>query len=381
MGAGRPDWVAAGLLDPAARDADDRLALLDYLHEAGCTLEEMRLADAEGRLFGLAGDRILRPVTGRFPLEALVARAGLSQQQALRFLRAFALPDQPAGTAAYTDDDVRVLRLAGSLADLLGEETALGVARVVGAALARVADAEDAALRPQAALDLDRSASPVATARAWASVAALVPEVGFALDVLHRHHIESVRRHSESTASADLSADRAMRLAVGFADLSGFTALSRRLALPALSRLLSRFDEIACDVVQARGGRVVKLLGDAVMWVAAAPDVSVAVALDLVGHEAAQAAGLQVRAGVVAGVVLAQEGDYFGPPVNLAARLVALAAPGRVLVDVPTAEGLDPARWRIVPVGPLAVRGLDEPVAAAEVSPADPCPAAATAAG
>ena len=95
--------------------------------------------------------------------------------------------------------------------------------------------------------------------------------------------------------------------------------------------MLSEFGATVSDVVHADGGRVVKFLGDAVMWVSPKPERLAKAALDLVDHPRAREAGLQVRAGLGYGPILTQGGDYFGNAVNLAARLVAAAAPGQIL--------------------------------------------------
>ncbi len=118
---------------------------------------------------------------------------------------------------------------------------------------------------------------------------------------------------------------------IGFADLSGFTALTQQLTPAELSELAQRFSAAVTDVVHADGGRVVKFIGDEVMWVSSTPERLAKAAVDLVDHPQAREAGLQVRAGLGYGTVLAIGGDYFGNAVNLAARLVALPSPDRSL--------------------------------------------------
>jgi class 3 adenylate cyclase len=97
------------------------------------------------------------------------------------------------------------------------------------------------------------------------------------------------------------------------------------------------------------------------MWVSADAGDLIAIAHALVTHPAATESGIHVRAGVAYGAVLAQDGDYFGPPVNLASRLVASAEPGQVLASQQVVELVDPACFEVQP--PLALRGYDEPVA------------------
>jgi class 3 adenylate cyclase len=117
--------------------------------------------------------------------------------------------------------------------------------------------------------------------------------------------------------------------------------------------------------VHADGGRVVKFLGDAVMWVSSNPEPLVKAAVDLVDHPRAHEAGLQVRAGLGFGEILALNGDYFGNPVNLAARLVAAAAPGQILAAAEVHDRLPD--WSAVVQDPLTLKGFDEPVIAYEL--------------
>ncbi len=154
------------------------------------------------------------------------------------------------------------------------------------------------------------------------------------------------------------------------ADLSGFTTLSRQLDLAELSKVLVAFEDIASDVIHAGGGRVVKFLGDAVMWVSAQADDLARIASDLVTHPRAAYAGIEVRAGIAYGELLAQEGDYFGQPVNLASRLVAAAGPGQVLAAPGLVDHLPTAAWLAVPGQPTALRGFDDPVTPYTLTPA-----------
>jgi class 3 adenylate cyclase len=174
-----------------------------------------------------------------------------------------------------------------------------------------------------------------------------------------RHQITSARAYFEGVIS---DATASITCGVGFADLSGFTALTQRLTPAELSDLLVEFGGAVSDVVHADGGRVVKFIGDEVMWVTARPELLAKVALDLVEYPAAREAGLQVRAGLGYGSVLALGGDYFGTPVNLAARLVAAAAPGQILASSDVRDELQD--WSAIPQNPLVLKGFDEPVMA-----------------
>lgn len=358
------DWAAlteAGLYDPAAPNAADRRALLEYLDEQGCTYDEMVAAHAKGRLFGLAGDRIVRPGRDEYTLREAAAQVGADVDVVVRLWQAYGFPLVDPDVKVASRDDVAVLPLFLTMASVLGLDAALGLARVAGASVARFADAISAALRgavPQLAMEF--SEGEAATARAFGEIAALTPLVGRTLDVLLRHHIEAARRHFELSGSYDVVHHGQVRMAVGFADLAGFTALSQAATADALSRLLTRFEDVATAAVRENGGRVVKFIGDAVMFVAPRPESVVEAARAMV-RDLGDGDVPPMRAGLTYGVVLAQDGDYFGPPVNLAARLVSVADAGQVLVSDDLRARLDGA-YDTEPLPPRALRGIAEPV-------------------
>ncbi|HWH30763.1 MAG TPA: adenylate/guanylate cyclase domain-containing protein [Mycobacteriales bacterium] len=130
-------------------------------------------------------------------------------------------------------------------------------------------------------------------------------------------------------------------MAVGFVDIVDFTASTRRWDAATLEQLLERFESETALRVTAVGGRVVKTLGDEVMYAADDPLAAVEVALDTVAAHAADDELPDVRAGVALGPVLQRLGDVFGEPVNLASRLVDQARPRSVLVDKTLVDVLD----------------------------------------
>ena len=350
-------WKDVGLYDPAAPNAEDRLALLRYLQSQGCDLEEMVEAEARDRLFGLAGDRIFRPSRPRYDCEQAAALLGTDAATVSRAWRAFGLPAPVEPVLG--EQDIAALRTWMLVRDLLGADTATALARVLGSGAARLAEATSSVMRgdPNNTMDRAVTGSEAQTARAYAEATSLVPAIGNVLDAVHRHHLEAARRHFELVAPTYDS----LRIGVGFADLSGFTSMSQTKPMRELSMLLSEFEATSTDTVQDAGGRVVKFLGDAVMFVAPTPSMTAEIACALVHHPKAAHAGLGVRAGIAYGDVLAQDGDYFGPPVNLAARLVAAAEPGQVLASPETVELLDNGHI-VVAQEPRQLRGIDAPV-------------------
>lgn len=354
------DWDAlaeAGLYDPEADGATDRRALLEFLDGEGCTLDEMVAANERGRLFGLAGDRKVRPGRDEFTLREAADQTGLDLGLVTRLWRAYGLPLVGPDTKVASRADVETLPLFATLAGLVGTDEALDLARVAGASVARFADATSAALRVAFSdLGLEASGSEVTTARVFSQVAELAPAVGRALDVLFRHHIEAARRQFEQSESNDVALLGQVRSAVAFADVSGFTALAQVSTSADLAAMLTRFERTATSLVHEVEGRVVKFIGDAVMYVTPRAAAAVDVARRLV-----DTSDHPVRAGVAYGLLLAQDGDYFGPPVNLAARLVSIAEPGQVLLAPDVAERLD-GTYDTERLAPRALRGIPDPV-------------------
>ena len=119
--------------------------------------------------------------------------------------------------------------------------------------------------------------------------------------------------------------------AVGFVDLVGYTALAEELEDENLAALVQRFIDLAHDTVVGAGGRIVKTIGDEVMFVTDTVATAALIAVRLTERSIGDELLPETRAGIAAGRLVAREGDYFGPVVNLAARLTEVARPGSVL--------------------------------------------------
>jgi adenylate cyclase len=120
---------------------------------------------------------------------------------------------------------------------------------------------------------------------------------------------------------------------VGFADLVGFTSLAQQVTDEELALVVDQFERLAYDVVVAGGGRVLKMIGDEVMFLVEDPVAAAEVALGLAEASRDAAELSDVRVGLALGPVLEREGDAYGPTVNLASRITAIAYPGSVVVS------------------------------------------------
>jgi adenylate cyclase len=147
-------------------------------------------------------------------------------------------------------------------------------------------------------------------------------------------------------------------MTVGFADLVGYTSLTRSVGEQELAHLVEQFEQLAVDVIAELGGRIIKTVGDEVMFAADSPQVGAEIALCLLERIEATPDLPDLRIGLACGAVLARLGDLYGEPVNLAARLTSTARPDSILVDreLATAIEADP-RFRLRRVAPRPVRG------------------------
>jgi adenylate cyclase len=134
--------------------------------------------------------------------------------------------------------------------------------------------------------------------------------------------------------------DHTAEQAVGFADMSGFTKLSQRVPAAQLGDLVDAFETAAFDVVSAHGGRVVKLIGDEMMFVAGDIPTAVDISLDLSQRLRAVEGMPDIHCGIAYGPTVSVGGDVFGPTANLAARLTTIARPRTIVIPRAAASQL-----------------------------------------
>jgi class 3 adenylate cyclase len=336
-------------------NARERAGLIEYLADLGFTADEMVEAERHGRLFGLAGDVLLWSGPPIYTLRTAAEAIGVALADVEHGWAMLGLTVTDPDTPVLSQADVDGLATWVAMRMQMGPDAADGFLRVLGATVARLAEAISSMIRTgQPKMWLGLTGDELATAQVYRAAAEFVPRVGAMIDAVHRHHLVSTRTFIEGVVSGPSAS---VVCGVGFADLSGFTALTQTLTPAELSTMLTEFGATVSDVVHADGGRVVKFIGDAVMWVSSNPELLAKAAVDLVDHPRAREAGLQVRAGLGYGQILAINGDYFGNAVNLAARLVAAASPGQILAAADVHEQLPD--WPAIIQKPLQLKGFD----------------------
>ena len=276
----------------------------------------------------------------------LAAESGIDLELARRLRRAMGLPDVPSGSASFVQADLEALRHVQHLVETgkLADEDLLHMARTLGLAAARMAEAV-------VGFWSDRIAAGTGTDMLDAErIDELEDLVGY---LFRRHLLDSVTRHAALVSDAG----EGPAVGVGFADLVGFTSLSEQLSDRETAELIERFEVLATDIVVGGGGRVIKMIGDEVMFTSDVDQIG-DIALSLA--EAFSSPEVpSVRVGAACGSVVSQSGDLFGPVVNLAARAVIAARPGSVLVSPSLAERLrDDPRYTVYAIRPHRLKGI-----------------------
>jgi adenylate cyclase len=282
----------------------------------------------------------------RYTRAQVVAASGVPEERGVRLWRAMGFAEVADGVVVFTDRDVEALRTAAALLDahVVDEDGLVALTRSMAQALSRLA------VSHAAIADEHLARTGVAPEDEPREVEDLVPRVAALMDFVWRRHLVVAAEDAMVTLLGEARGDAPV--AVGFADLVGFTETSRHASAADLAALVERFEAYATERVGDGGGRVVKTLGDEVLFTAADPGAAAGIALALAEHAD------EVRVGVAYGPVLARLGDVFGPTVNIASRLTGLALPATVLVDRDAATALrDDPRYDVTPIRRQAVRG------------------------
>jgi adenylate cyclase len=289
------------------------------------------VADLERELLG--GER-------RWTRDEVSQQSGVPHDRARMLWRALGFADVDDGVVAFTDRDIWALRTVQRLGSegWLDESAQIAMTRALGQSLARLAEWQVAA-----------NASMVTS-----EASELVSVVEDLMGYVWRRHLAAAGR-SLALGGAELAMGS---MTVGFADLVGFTSLTREIDETGLADLVETFESAASDIVAESGGRVVKTIGDEVMFAADDPSAGAVIGLRLSEEIGADEDLPPLRVGLACGTVVSRLGDVYGEPVNVAARLTSVARPGSVLVDRNLAEALgSDERWRLRRVTPRPVRG------------------------
>ncbi len=302
-------------------------------------------------------ERLLLDGPRRYTRLQVAELSGMPPERTQRLWRALGFPDAADDDPAFTDADVEALAVLSTLIDsgFVDPGTEASIARAMGQSLSRLADWQTDMLADSLARRAGPGPRTVSPEDAVEATRALLPRLRQVQDYVWRRHLAAnAGRLVTSVGQGD-----SRELTVGFADLVGYTSRSRGMGGRELGAMIEDFESIVAEVIARHHGRVVKTVGDGVLFTAAAPADAAEIGLAL--PDAWTAADRpQLRIGAAFGPVLTRLGDIYSPVVNLASRLTSLARPGAFLADRELAHRLqDLPEYRVRPLRRVSVRGYD----------------------
>ncbi len=355
-------WVDAGLFVPEDDHSGQRRELIAWLDTlplgpdafSGITADQLPLK---------VNRRMLQPGT-RITADQAKQRSGVDQEVFDAVCRASGFaPDH-----AFTEDDLAAISAFTASMGLFTDDELLHFVRVLASSMGRVADAATALFRIDVSPTLDGTdASELEWALSnYEAIQLIEPLLVAARSfLLHELEVASERSDRARERIGETANTSTLRLAVGFVDLVGYTSMSADMNPDTLGHFIRQFETRAHEIVNEHAGRVVKLIGDEVMFVNLDPADACAAALALI--DAFDDEEATPRGGIATGEVVARGGDYYGSVVNLAARIGAQAVTGEILIDQATSddlrtEGDAPPILAVEPAGRRMLKGFADPV-------------------
>jgi adenylate cyclase len=370
-------WLARGLVPgfdgawtPAAAAY---VRVVARLRARGHSLEAIKRASDQGQLAVGPLEDLLRRSEGRYTLREVARATGLQPALIERILTTMgltAVAEQP-----MSEEDLEMMRyVSAMLAAGLPSVAFLQLARVYGQALAQIADAEVRLVHLYVHEPLMREGMPSAEIADEMEdlVRELIPFVVPLMSYVHNRYLahfveQDVIGHMDSDLAERGAEEGRLRVAIAFADLAGYARLTVERGDEEALEAVERFVE-AVEQTLPHDARVTKTLGDEVMVVATDPAALTGWAVDLQQHLDREQP--PPRIGIHYGEALYRDGDYYGREVNQAARVVARAAGGEVLVTRPVvdmASGVDGVRFKRI--GEVGLKGFSEPTELFTASP------------
>lgn len=293
----------------------------------------------------------------------IVAKSGLARERVQQLWIAMGFPiNTDPDALAYTDADLDALRMITGLTEqnVIRPEMEVAIARTLGQTMSRLTEWQVGVVNTHIHDRVSEGAEGADLESIRRDARAIAAQTVPTLEALQSY---TWRRHLAATAGRSIADPNeettSPTLAVGFADMVGYTSLTRRLAIEELTALLEEFESGASDIIARGRGSIIKNVGDEVMFSAQTPEDAAHIALDLQDAFAAKEDMPELRVGLAWGPVLARYGDLYGSVVNMAARLTSSAYPGTILMDSTMAEALeDDSEFYLKALRSMRVRGF-----------------------
>ena len=306
-------------------------------------------------------------------LTELAQRAGTSVEVAQKFWRAMGFADVQPEAGPFTDQHAGALQDTVALLDetsdsSLASASVLELLRAQSYTMDRLVlwELETFVTDLSERLGLDDTAARLV---ALDRIDGLVELLSRQLTYVWRRHMASILGRTDAEVSTRGREDTGPDLyplirSLGFVDIVSFTQRAQGMSKAALTHMLEDFENTARDVITSRGARVVKTIGDAVMYISDDLLIAADVVTALVEELQKGPDAIRVRASLVEGRVISRSGDVFGPTVNLASRLVDAAEPGGIRLDESTAMTIlrspEAGRYRVGQCHEVVAKGLGQ---------------------
>jgi class 3 adenylate cyclase/DNA-binding transcriptional MerR regulator len=365
-----------GLLDPENDGLLDDVDLvrLDFVHHrlahGEFDPETLAAAIREGRTESMYGRRLFE-AGEPLGLEEAAERTGLEPDQLQQLTSALGFSwNGLRGADMDFLEIVRVSRDAG-----LPWEAILGVTRVVGDSLRRIADSEIRVVHVyiHERLMAAGASEDEVEQLIFGIEQNLVPLMDPMLQRLHREYLleAMVEDAFFHLAQSDTQAKElgSVEATIAFVDIASFTALAEASGDDTAMQVLDRIDATVRPLLVDHDGKLVKQVGDGFMLAFRDPADGVRFAVATQAELASDPELPAIRVGINAGPALYRTGDYLGGAVNVASRVVNSAMPGQILLTDPVATAAIKAGIEVEELGVRMMRGVDDPLALYRVKP------------
>lgn len=281
-----------------------------------------------------------------FTRKEVAEKAGVPLEVAQELWQQLGFPRTADDDVAFTKEDLKALQRTSDLISLgiLTPDSQSAMVRTWGRSFARLAEWQVNLLAEIAI------AGEHPQERLSELMDTVLPRVEKLQSYVWRRHLEGAASRRLAQV-ADEGPGTTSTMAVGFVDIVGYTGQSKTMSDSDLVHWVEYFENEMTRTVVDLGGRVIKTIGDEVLFVSEDPVAAAEVTLIVTERgEDDDDEFPRVRAGVAYGEVVSRLGDVYGPTVNIAARLTSVARPGSVLVDRGAHEVLS---------GPIAEDAVD----------------------
>jgi adenylate cyclase len=363
------EYRSHGLLDP---DGDGLLDDLDlvrlqfvrrWLTYTDHTPDSLGAAIRDRQIDRMYGGQLFE--TGSLSLEDAADRVRLEPDQLRELLAALGF-----AWTALRESDVEAFQMLRTARDSgLPWEAVLGVTRVLGDSLRRIAEAEIRSVHVYVheRLTIDGVSQDDVEQQIFGIAENLAPLMD--LTLTHLHHQYLLEANIEDAflhlASSEISPDQlgSVETTIVFVDIASFTALTEAGGDHTAVQVLDRMDVTVRPLLVEHRGKLVKQVGDGFMLAFRDPADAVRFALATQVELARDPDLPAIRVGINTGPALYRTGDYLGGAVNVAARVVASAMAGQIVLTEPVAKAASNEGIPVEEIGVRMMRGVDDPLA------------------